>query len=107
MMAKKNRSETIAGLIEQEILAGTWEDGDILPGERKLAELYGVSYVTMRQVVNRLVQKKLLKRMHGSGTFVQKPLPYQLGLLMGFPIDWNKLTAYPCVATNKLWEQIA
>ncbi len=86
-MAKKNRSETIAELIERKILAGTWEDGDILPGERKLAELYGVSYMTMRQVVNSLVQKKLLKRMHGSGTFVQKPPPYQFGLLMGFPID--------------------
>jgi DNA-binding transcriptional regulator YhcF (GntR family) len=87
MMAKKNRSETIAELIERKILAGTWEDGDILPGERKLAELYGVSYMTMRQVVNSLVQKKLLKRMHGAGTFVQKPPPYQFGLLMGFPID--------------------
>ena len=97
MIVKKNMSETIAGLIEQKILAGTWEDGDILPGERTLAELYGVSYMTMRQIVDRLVQKKLLKRMHGSGTFVQKPPPYQFGLLMGFPIEkfsTNKISPF-------------
>lgn len=87
MTAKKNKTEVIAGLIERKILSGSWEDGEILPGERKLAELYEVSYMTMRQAVNRLVQRKLLRRIHGSGTFVQKPPTYQLGLLMGFPID--------------------
>lgn len=43
--------------------------GEKIPSEDKLAELYGVSRGTIRQVIIELVNQGLLHRIHGKGTF--------------------------------------
>ena len=47
--------------------------GDALPPERRLAADLGVSRPTLRAVVDELVRDGLLRRRHGSGTFVAEP----------------------------------
>lgn len=45
-------------------------EGQAVASERKLAGQFGVSYMTARGVVGRLVEEGLLDRVHGKGTFV-------------------------------------
>lgn len=47
-----------------------WMPGFRLPTYRKLAEMTGVSLITVQQAVNNLVNRNLLYRRQGQGTFV-------------------------------------
>jgi GntR family transcriptional regulator len=47
--------------------------GDAIPSERRLAADLGVSRPTLRAVVDELVREGLLRRRHGSGTYVAEP----------------------------------
>jgi len=48
--------------------------GEALPTERDIAELSGLSRVTVRRAVDEMVRAGLLVRRHGSGTFVARPV---------------------------------
>lgn len=56
--------------LKQKIEAGSWQVGTRIPSERKLAETYHVSRMTLRQAVQTLIDEGLLRRAIGSGTFV-------------------------------------
>ncbi len=58
--------ENIIALIE----SGLLKTGDALPAERQLSEAYGVTRMTLRRAVDELVQKGVLERRQGAGTFV-------------------------------------
>lgn len=58
--------------IRQKIENGEWLEGDLIPSEKELAELYGVSRVTIRTAITSLVQEQLLTRRAGFGTTVYK-----------------------------------
>jgi len=74
---KENLREAIAN----EILC----PDDVLPFERELSRVYGVSRVTVRQAVDELVQEGLLRRVPGIGTFVAGPKVVQvLPTVLGF-----------------------
>jgi GntR family transcriptional regulator len=47
--------------------------GEAIPSERRLASELGVSRPTLRAVVDELVREGLLRRRHGSGTYVAEP----------------------------------
>ena len=66
--------ENLRELIEDRRL----EPEDMLPSERELGKLYGVSRPTVRQAVHELVQEGLLRRVPGIGTFVAKPKVVQV-----------------------------
>jgi GntR family transcriptional regulator len=61
--------------IEQAIADGELEPGDRLPPERALAEEYGVSRMTVRQALQSLEARGLLRRSIGrnGGSFVAQP----------------------------------
>lgn len=46
--------------------------GELIPSERKMAEMYGVNRMTVKRTINSLVEKGYLYRIHGSGTYVTK-----------------------------------
>jgi GntR family transcriptional regulator len=52
---------------------GTWQPGDQLPGEFELCQMFGVSRTVIRHALNDLVNKGLIVREKGKGTFIAKP----------------------------------
>lgn len=56
--------------IKKELDRGIWEIGQRLPSERKLAAIYDVSRMTLRQAITLLVEEGILERRVGSGTYV-------------------------------------
>lgn len=59
--------------IREMIHAGKYKVGDRLPAEPELAAMFGVSRMTIRQAVQKLVHEGLLTRGRGLGTFVSRP----------------------------------
>ena len=49
------------------------EEGDRLPGEHDLCQIFGVSRPVVRQAIQDLCCEGLLVRRHGKGTFVATP----------------------------------
>jgi GntR family transcriptional regulator len=73
--------QNIRDLIENEVL----NDGDLLPSERELGEIYGVNRLTVRQALNDLVNEGMLQRQRGIGTFVAVPKVTQvIDRVLGF-----------------------
>jgi GntR family transcriptional regulator len=58
--------------LSQAIHEGMLEDGDFLLPQRELAELLGVSRVTIRKAVESLVKEGLLVQRQGAGTMVTR-----------------------------------
>ncbi len=63
-------SDTVASELEKRILEGSLKPGDRLPAERALAIDMGVSRPSLREAIQKLVQKGLLTTRHGGGTHV-------------------------------------
>ncbi|HWP62481.1 MAG TPA: GntR family transcriptional regulator [Candidatus Binatia bacterium] len=59
--------------LAERIEAGELAPGSRLPTERELSESLGVSRMTVRAALARLVQRGLITRHQGSGTFVAQP----------------------------------
>lgn len=56
--------------LKQQIESGEWKPGDIMPSERELSEEFRISRMTVRQALTNLVNKNILFREKGRGTFV-------------------------------------
>jgi GntR family transcriptional regulator len=59
--------------IEDLLLRGLYKAGDRIPPEAELVNSLGVSRVTVRAGLARLVERGLLERRQGSGTFLVRP----------------------------------
>lgn len=62
----------LSELIIRDIDAGRLLDGERLPPEREMAQSHGTSIGTLRKALADLENKGLLRRVHGSGNYVQK-----------------------------------
>ena len=54
----------------QQIFAGLWNAGDVLPSERVLAEGLNVSRVTVRKALDSLHAQGMIERRHGAGNYI-------------------------------------
>ena len=66
----------LAGILRRQISAGVYRPGDQLPSEGQLCARYGVSPMTVRRVINILVEGGVVTAFQGKGTFVR---PLDLG----------------------------
>ncbi|SDI86936.1 GntR family transcriptional regulator [Natribacillus halophilus] len=70
--------------LREKITNGIWTSGQQLPTERELAEIFGVSQITVKRAIQELVSTGKLYRQRGKGTFVKEKNLYQLvGLRSG------------------------
>jgi GntR family transcriptional regulator len=56
--------------IKEKLKSGTLKEGDMIPSENELKDMYNVSRMTVRQALNNLVNEGYLYRHKGKGTFV-------------------------------------
>ena len=89
---------TIERDLVSKIEAGTFVPDEALPTELELCDIYGVSRITVRRAVERLVAARLIYRKRGVGTFVNRmPKPGRALRLTGYMQDVltfdRKLTA--------------
>lgn len=61
--------------------------GALMPSERELCTIHGVSRTTVRKTIGRLVAEGLLSRAHGYATYVAHPKIQQTVALHGFTSD--------------------
>lgn len=63
--------EQVFEQLKKLILSGEWKQGDKLPSETELAEMFGVSKITVRQELQKLNAMGLVETRLGAGTFVK------------------------------------
>lgn len=71
------RYQMIAFDLEQEIVNGRYNIGEMLPTEADLVQRFNVSRFTVREALRQLERLGLVRRRRGSGTCVQSQTPLQ------------------------------
>jgi GntR family transcriptional repressor for pyruvate dehydrogenase complex len=72
---KRSVSDEVLEQMKNQIISGEWEPGTKIPGEHVLTDLFGVSRVSVREAIHRLVGMGILNVRRGEGTFVSEILP--------------------------------
>lgn len=97
MKAEAGRVENVMRRIETALLDGSYPAHARLPAERVLAEQYGVSRNTLREAIQRLAARGLLRSRQGAGVYVTEQLR------TGPPSPWGQLIAdHPAVRDDVL-----
>lgn len=60
----------LANWLEQKVRSGEYSDGTKIPGDAQLAAELGISVITVRAAMKVLIEKHLIARYPGKGTFV-------------------------------------
>ena len=68
--ARRHKHEKLREHLVGLIAAGELQPGDALASELQLTKLHGVSRTTVREAIGRMERDGLVRRVHGSGTFV-------------------------------------
>ena len=71
-MSNEDFATEIASVIEANIKNRTYPYGAPLPSERELSEKFSTNRNIIRIAIEKLIDKGLVKRCHGKGTFVMK-----------------------------------
>lgn len=101
----------LAEIITDRIKAGAYRPGESIPSETVMAKQYRIGRPTVRQAMDVLVQKKMIQRRRGAGSFVLPPPPsvdlFSLGgtsrafLTQGIEIKKIPLSAVSLVPVTK------
>ncbi|WP_270455381.1 GntR family transcriptional regulator [Klebsiella quasipneumoniae] len=83
--------KSIAEKLRLRLNSSDFNIGSMLPGEKKLAEEFGVARMTIRKAVDLLISWGLVIRRQGSGTYVtRKDVHHEVTNLTGFVEELNK-----------------
>jgi DNA-binding GntR family transcriptional regulator len=98
--------------IKSLIIAGIYNDGDMLPSESELQQLHSVTRSTVRQALSELVKEGYIQKKKGKGSIVVKRKRRTLGVLSvkGFSeiVSENKLSVSTIMITKPYitrWEE--
>lgn len=67
--------EQVFEQLKQMLLSGEWVPGDKVPSENELANMFGVSRITVRQALQKLNALGLIETRFGEGSFVKNAEP--------------------------------
>jgi GntR family transcriptional regulator len=80
----------LAEELSAQVRGGAYAPGQKIPSEHELATRYGIGRPTVRQATDSLIQRGMLVRRRGSGTFVRNvPAPVDLFSLAGTLVSFD------------------
>jgi DNA-binding GntR family transcriptional regulator len=79
-----SRYRGIANALRRKILSAPLENGSKMPDERTLSEKYRVSRLTMRRALRILEEEKLIRRVQGSGTYINPASAPKIPLMIDY-----------------------
>jgi GntR family transcriptional regulator len=88
-------------------IGSTWPVHTAIPSERELMAAHGVSRATVREAVGRLVQERVLHRVHGLGTFVAGPRVQSTLHLASFTQDMRRRGLEPTTLVRSARQEVA
>ncbi|MDO8359812.1 MAG: GntR family transcriptional regulator [Devosia sp.] len=92
----------LKGAIEAMVASGSLKPGEVLPGERVLAETLSLSRVTVRKSIEALVEDGLARRRHGAKTEIASHVEKSLSTLTSFSEDMSSRGLEPgCIWISK------
>ncbi len=74
-ISRKSVGSEVMDQLKEQILSGAWQPGSKIPGEMELTRSLGVSRLSVREAIQRLVGMGILTARRGEGTFVTEMLP--------------------------------
>lgn len=79
----KKPGDKVLNYLEEKLFQGLWKPGDKIDSENYLAELLGVSRVSVREAISKMVAMGLLIKKRGGGSYVKEitPVNYMDNLL--------------------------
>jgi len=77
--------------LKDQVFKGSWQPGSKIPSENELAALLGVSRVSIREGLQKLVTLGVLDTRHGEGTYVKE-----------FSSDIHLNTLFPLLALDRM-----
>jgi GntR family transcriptional repressor for pyruvate dehydrogenase complex len=69
---KINVGEQVFNQLKDLLIEGEWAQGEKMPSENELADMFGVSRITVRQALQKLVTLGLVETRLGEGSFVKR-----------------------------------
>ena len=67
-ITRVNIAEKVFEQLRDQILQGTWKEGEKLPSEQELTETLGVSRSSVRQAIRTLADYGMVETRNGTGT---------------------------------------
>ncbi len=83
---RRSLRHSIADELRQRVIAGEFSAGDRLPSEPELARSMGVSRSSLRAAIALLEEDGMLRRLHGSGTYITHRPPLRNDLSRNFGV---------------------
>lgn len=74
-------SENVAQTLRSQIVGGQFAEGERLPTETRMTEIFGVSRTVVREAVAALAADGLVEARHGAGVFVRRPAVATFGTI--------------------------
>lgn len=71
-VAKIGVVDSVLEQMKRMLLTGAWKSGDRIAGENELAKQFGVSRLSVRDAIHRLIGMGVLTARHGDGTYVNE-----------------------------------
>ncbi len=74
-VTRQSVSEQVFEQLKEQILNNEWQKGEKIPSENELSALLGVSRVTVRNALQKLISLGLIETRFGEGSFITDALP--------------------------------
>lgn len=83
--------------LRDQILQGTWKEGEKLPSEQELTETLGVSRSSVRQAIRTLADYGMVETRNGTGTYVKRQISgnYMLNI-RAYPLNLQLKILWKC-----------
>ncbi|WAI93318.1 GntR family transcriptional regulator [Streptococcus dysgalactiae] len=95
-------------LILSKIKSGEYPPGSAIPSENEFADKLGINRLTIRAALDDLVEKNIIRTIHGKGSFVVgKKIPRDLERLEGFNQTMNGVNVKPSIKILKMNKRMA